>query len=129
MPKLISWKLFKYAIAGSIGFLVNLLIYLAIDRYLHIPYILVSALAFSLTQIVSFLLDKYWTFHSRFWSLSKRTEWQFTEYFIISIVALSTNLLMFYLFVAYFNFHHIVAQIISITIASAIGFIGHKWVF
>ena len=137
MPISISRRLFryarkrvKYAIAGSIGFLVNLLIYLAIDRYLHISYILVSALAFSLTQIASFMLDKYWTFQGLHWRPSKRMKWQFTEYFIVSTVALGMNLFMFYLFVEYFNFHEIIAQIISIIIASTIGFVGHKyWVF
>jgi len=60
----------------------------------------------------------------------KKNEVQFTEYFIVSIVALGMNLFTFYLFVAYFNFNHIIAQIISIIVASAIGFAGHKyWVF
>ena len=123
-------KRVKYAIAGAISFLVNLLSYLAIDRYLRIPYILVSALAFSLTQIASFMLDKYWTFQGLRWSLSKRMKWEFTEYFIVSTVALGMNLFMFYLFVEYFNFHQIIAQIISILIASTIGFVGHKyWIF
>jgi putative flippase GtrA len=119
-------QIIRYSIAGFIGFIINILVYLFLTEFLHVQYITAAFLSFLFPQIVTFIMDKYWSFGNR----SRRIVAQFTKFVIISITALAVNLFFLYLLVEYAKLFHLIAQIIAVIISSGISFLGHRnWAF
>ncbi len=119
-------QLVKYFIAGFLGLLADLAVYTATFAYSHLQYILSTILAFPVAQVISFIIDRYWTFQNH----SKRRKVQFAKFLAVSAIALAMNVSINYLFVSRLGFSPIYAQTASITIIPVISYIGHRyWAF
>ena len=120
-------KVLRFLIAGGIAVSVDLgLLYLFTDIF-GIWYLLSSVLAFILAFLVSFTLQKFWTFRDR---ERAGMHSQMGIYFLISVSNLCLNTLIVYFGVDVVGLHYLVAQIIaSLLIACGSFFIYQRFVF
>ena len=120
-------RLVRYLFAGGCGAAVNLGIFIVLIHLTAIWYLAASVIAFSLSIVVSFLMQKYWTFRDR---SNDRIHAQAALYFAITGLNLLINTLLIYLFVHYAHLHYIIAQIIaSVLIAVESYFAYQRFIF
>jgi putative flippase GtrA len=95
----------RFLISGTTAFLVNIVTLYCFVDILHIWYLVASAYAFTITFVVSFALQKLWTFRDRDVS---RIHAQVALSLIIACMNLAVNTLLMYLFVEFVHLHHLV---------------------
>ncbi len=79
IKKLFSWSLFRFALVGVVNTLVGMLIMFGLYNLAHCSYWLSSAANYVLTSILSFFLNKYFTFQN------KTNSWQQVLRFALNI--------------------------------------------
>ncbi len=94
MNNLVSLKLVKFGIVGFSGLLLDFSITWLCKEKLKWNKYLSNSLGFSVAVCSNFLLNKYWTFQST--SLLAST--QFLQFLVVSVIGLSINNLLLYLF-------------------------------
>lgn len=104
------YKIIKYVISGGSGALVDISILYFFVKFLHVWYIFSAIFAYIVAFIVSFTLQKVWTFSD--YSISG-TYKQAGKYLVISFINLGLNTFFMYLFVDIFGIHYIIGQIVS----------------
>ena len=97
----------RYLVSGSIGLSVNLGLYRALVQFVHAQYLVGSVIAVSVSTIVGFLLQKYWTFEER---SHERAPLQFTLYALIAILNIGLNTLVVFILVNTLGAHYLLAQ-------------------
>ena len=65
LKKLFSWSIFRFALVGAVNTLVGMGIMFGLYNLAHCSYWLSSAANYVLTSILSFFLNKYFTFKSK----------------------------------------------------------------
>ncbi len=93
--------------SGGFAAAFQLLLYIFLERILQVPYLISSGIAFVAAVIVSFLLQKYVTFQNKSGDMIGK---QFTYFVILSVLNLSVNTLLMYIFVDIFGVHDVLAQ-------------------
>ncbi|MHA1781913.1 MAG: GtrA family protein [Promethearchaeota archaeon] len=126
-----SWKVvfqaFRFAIVGGLGTIVNILILFFLTEILYIFYIMSEIIAFIISSIHNYVLNKIWTFKEGF---REKFMIKYTQFFFISIISLFINLSILFILVEYFGFWYIFGEIVAICIAFIFNFIGNKiWTF
>ena len=108
--KVLIAKIARYLFSGGVSAFTDILLLYIFTDLLHIWYLTASILAFLFAFIVSFSLQKFFTFqdHSR-----EGMHGQAAIYFLVSGANLLINTALIYLFVQYGGFHYIVAQIVT----------------
>lgn len=116
-------KIFRYIISGGTAAVVDLsLLYLFTDIF-GIWYLFSAVGAFLVAFLVSFNLQKYWTFKD---GSKDRIKTQAAGYFLITAINLGLNTLGIFLLVHYGKIHYLPAQfIVSALIAVESYFIYH----
>ena len=116
-------KIARYVISGGTAAAVDLiLLYLLTDLF-GIWYITSSILAYLVAFMVSFTLQKFWTFNDH---STDKLHSQAIIYFIVTSINLGLNTLGIFAFVHYLSFHYLIAQIVvSIIIAMESYYIYH----
>ena len=103
-------KVLRYLVAGGSAAAVNLTVYFLCTEYAHIWYVLASVYAFLTAFLVSFLLQKYWTFKEHTHALVKK---QLVMYLVTAGINILVGAALLYMFVEYANVHHLFAQVLS----------------
>ncbi len=103
------FKIIRYIISGGTAAIVDLVILYMLVEKLNITYILSAVIAFLVAFIVSFTLQKYWTFGDD----SKKINSQASKYFLVSAINLILNTILVFLFVEFLGLHYIISQIIT----------------
>jgi len=116
-------KIVRYVISGGTAAFVDLsLLYVFTDIF-GIWYILSSIVAFLIAFIVSFTLQKFWTFKD---NSRENISSQVIIYLVVTSLNLGLNTLGIYAFVHYLTFYYLAAQIIvSLFIAVESYFVYH----
>ena len=120
MPK----QLTKFAIAGLIFAVVNILILYALTDLIGIYYIISSIIAFFLGSTGNFLLNKKWTFKERIRHhdlLSK-----YAKAMSVNISAVIITLALLFILTEFLNIYYLISQTIAMTVAFVANFIGNK---
>lgn len=120
-------KILRFLISGSIATSADLIFLYIFTDIFGIWYLASSFLAFIIASIVSFLLQKFWTFrdHSR-----ADMPVQAGMYLIIATCNLGLNTFLIYMFVERVGFYYLIAQIIvSVFIAIENFFIYQRLIF
>lgn len=99
----------KYIISGGTAAFTDLLLLFFFTDLLGLYYLLSAALAFMVAIVISFNLQKRWTFRDT----NENVGEQMTVYVIVGIVNLGLNTLLMFLFVDFFHVMYIVAQIFA----------------
>ena len=113
----------RYLVSGSIGLSVNLGLYRALVQFVHAQYLVGSVIAVSVSTIVGFLLQKYWTFEER---SHERMRTQFMLYAGLSLCNLGINTLIVYLLVEYADAHYLIAQAVGAGLVACVSYVVYK---
>lgn len=112
-------KITRFLLSGSTAAAVLFLSSYVLHEILEIRYLLSSIISFILTIIVSFFLQKFWTFQNS--SLTKMGM-QFKAYIFLSIFNLAINTVGMYVLVDIFLVHYLLSQMFMALIIAAISF-------
>jgi dolichol-phosphate mannosyltransferase len=110
IQKLLKPKLFKFAVTGSIGLIIDLYVTWFIKEKLRMDQYLAHSIGFLFAVVNNYLINKYWTFNDS----SKRTSKEFFIFFGISLFGLGLNTLCLLAFVKCFRLSFYLSKILSI---------------
>ncbi len=117
-------KLLKYLVSGGIAAATNIgTLYLFVS-VLHFWYITASGISFIVTFVVSFTLQKFWTFNDQNLEVLKK---QIGLSFVIAIVNLLLNILYMYGLVEYVHLHYLYAQVLTTAIIAIGSFAAYQY--
>ena len=113
----------KFAIAGIIFAVVNVLILYILTDFLGIYYILSSIIAFAIGSTGNFLLNKKWTFKERMrHDLSKK----YIKAMSVNISAVIITIALLFILTEFLNVYYLISQTIAMIVAFFANFIGNK---
>ena len=122
-----SWKGIKFLISGGSAAIVNLSVLFFCTEYLHLWYIASAFVAFCCAFLVSFTLQKFWTFRDR---STEVVNHQVALYLVGAAINLSLGTLILFSLVEFTGMHYLLAQIlVQGTLACANFFIYSHVIF
>lgn len=105
-----SFMALRYFICGIIAATVNILsLYIFTDKF-NVWYLYSSILAFFLSLVVSFTLQKFVVFKD---NVIKKIHYQFSKFFVATILGVVTNTILVFIFTDIFGFWYIFSQIMA----------------
>lgn len=117
----------RYLIAGGTVVVVNLGALYTLTEFFHIFYLLSAIGAFLIAFVVSFVLQKYWTFGD---TSHQGLHRQLALYLLMQLCNLSLNTALLYGFVTYLHIWYVASQaFISLLLAVAIFFVNRHIIF
>lgn len=120
-------KLVKYIISGGTAATTDIVLLYFFTSIMGIWYLFSAILAFLIAFIVSFTLQKFWTFEDY---ATDQLKSQMLLYFIITATNLVINTLLMYVFVDLLNVHYLLSQVIvGAIVACQSYFVYQKFVF
>ena len=122
-----NWvQLIKFFAVGGSGYLVNILVYAAMHEGLGLGHIRSATIAFVVAVFNNFWWNRHWTFGAR----DGHAGFQAARFFAVSGAAFLFALGISQLLVSMTSVPDIVAQAISIVVATPLNFVGNKmWSF
>lgn len=117
------YKTFRFLVSGGTATFVNIFSLYIFVTYLHIWYVLASVFAFLCGFIISFSMQKFWTFedHSK-----ENIKKQFFLFFFTVIVGMILNTIIIFVCVEYFNINYIAGQFISGALIAVLNFFVYQ---
>jgi putative flippase GtrA len=120
----------KFAVVGGTGTLVNLAVFQllvfiyerATGSSAGIFNQLAVGIAFCVAVTSNFLLNRFWTFRNR-----GRIVRNFSRFFLVSLVGLGLNELLFTLLHNVAGVHRLFSLLLAILIVTPFNFVGSKW--
>lgn len=125
MPNAYS-RLLRYLIAGVTGTVVNVALLYVFTDVFHIWYLLSAVLSFSLSVLVSFVLQKFWTFQD---PSKESVHHQVMYYAAVSLTNLALNTAILYGLVDFFHVHYLVGQVIASGIIACESYVVYHYIF
>lgn len=116
-------RILKFLVSGGIGISVNL----GVFHLLYVsgtPYLLGSAIGFSVAMFVGFILQKYWTFDDR---SSQTLRTQFALYATISVGNLALNTGIVYILIGHLETHYLLAQAIGAAVIAVESYLAYHF--
>ncbi|MDB5237302.1 MAG: hypothetical protein JWL88_404 [Parcubacteria group bacterium] len=108
-------RILRFIVSGVSALLMNLLVLYALVQFLHVWYLAASVISFCAGFLVSFLMNKLWTFGNR---AVERSHIQFMAHLIVAIVNLGLNIALLYFFVEVLGAWYILGQILATAITA-----------
>ena len=100
----------RYIVAGVIGVVVNVGVLYGLTHFLGMWYLAASMVSFVVSLLVSFALQKMWTFQDRGMQVAGR---QFLVYLAIALFNLGLNSLCMYFFTSILGIWYVISQLLS----------------
>lgn len=103
-------KIFRYIFSGGTGAITNLGLLFILTHYAGFHYLASGIIAFSCAVVVSFIMQKKWTFadHS-----TDSTHRKFTIFAAMALANLCINTSLLYFFTEVFHFFYLVSQVLA----------------
>jgi dolichol-phosphate mannosyltransferase len=122
-----NWlQLAKFVAVGGSGYVVNIAVYTLVHHTLGIGHLRSATAAFLIAVLNNFWWNRHWTFGAR----SGHAGFQAARFFTVSVAAFFVALAISQLLVSTTSLPDVVAQAISIVVATPLNFIGNKmWSF
>jgi putative flippase GtrA len=122
-----NWiQLSKFFAVGGSGYVVNLAVFWLTFEQLEIHHLAAATLAFVCAVFNNFWWNRHWTFGAR----DGHAGFQAARFFTVSVVAFFVALGVLELLVRNTSLPELVAQAISIVVATPLNFLGNKmWSF
>lgn len=119
-----SYKFVKYGVVGILGTLLHFFILIFLVS-LGSNVLFSSTSGFIVVLIISYFLNRNWTFHS-----SEQGIRGFSKYSIVSLFGLLLNTIIMYLSTYVFGLNYIIAQFLVVLIVPVSNFfLNNKWAF
>ena len=115
----------KYIISGGIAALINLVLLYFFTEALQIWYLISSVIAYCFALIVSFVLQKYWTFRD---NNLKRIKKQTFIYLLIGISDFFLVPLLLYILVEKFHIWYMWADILVLGATAIVAYLVNKFI-
>lgn len=122
MKKLIK-QIFKFGIVGIICFFIDYGVLYILTEFIGISYLISSAVSFSFSVIINYLLSMKFVFRSRK-NVNKAGE--FSAFVILSVIGLGLNELIMWGCVEKVGIYYMVAKIISTILVMMYNFVTRK---
>jgi len=121
-----NWEqLVKFCVVGASGYAVNLVVYTLLLRGLDVHYLPAAIGSFLVAVSNNYLWNRLWTFSGQ----RGHVVHQGLRFFVVSALALVTNLVVLHLLVSA-GAGEVVAQAIAIVLVTPVNFVGNKlWSF
>jgi len=119
-------RLARFIASGIFSALVNLCVLYFATAYGHLWYLYSAVLGFVLSQFVSFLLHKLWTFENRVLAGSHT---QFAFHFSLALANLGINTLMVYFFVEWLGVWYMLAQALASLAIAFESYFAYRWIY
>ena len=116
-------QLMRFAVVGIAALSTSVFILYLLTDILRLWYIVSAILAFPVAFLVSFFLQKFWTFNDQ---SSQKLGQQMTIYLFIILLDLVINIALLYLLVDILIQNHLVAQVISGGLISVMNFVLYR---
>ena len=116
-------KILRFLISGGSAAATNLGILFLFAHYLHIWYVSASVIAFILSFVVSFSLQKFWTFSD---PSMRMLPAQMAKYLSFMVLNLGVNTLMMYMLVEYAHMHYMFAQLLTMGAIAFVSFFVYQ---
>lgn len=113
----------RFLIAGGTAAATDLTLLYVFTDIFHIWYLLSAVLAFALAFVVSFTLQKFWTFGDH---TVDAIHTQLGIYLIIALIGLGINTAAMFLLVDHIGLHYILAQILASAFIAVGNFFAYK---
>src|SRR5947209_20433779 len=122
-----NWlQLMRFAMVGASGYLVNLAVFAACVHVLGIDYRVASAVAFAVSVVNNFWLNRHWTFSAK----EAHPIQQGLRFFAVSLVAYGFTYVVLVALVDGAGMMKVLAQAIAVAASTPLSFIGQKlWSF
>jgi putative flippase GtrA len=116
--------LVRYFVAGVIGAGTQIGSLFIFTDIFKIWYLYSSILSFVVAIVISFTLQKFWTFKD---NSTKKIHYQFAKYILVASLGLVLNTILMFILVDFISIWYIFAQIIAGAIIAVINFIMYKF--
>lgn len=103
-------KILRYLFSGATAFGVNSFFLYAFTEWIGFYYLVSVVFAFLIAVVVSFILQKFWTFRNNSKTDMRR---QAVVYITTAVINTGLNTLLVYLFVEHLGLHYLVSQFFS----------------
>jgi putative flippase GtrA len=122
-----NWvQLFRFALVGGSGYVINLLVFGLLNEVLAVHHIVAAVGAFCVAVSNNFLLNRHWTFDAG----DGHAGFQAARFFAVSVCGLAINLALLELLVSAVGVAELPAQAIAVGLSVPVNFIGNKlWTF
>lgn len=122
-----NWlQLVRFGAVGASGYIVNLVVFAACVHVLGIDYRVASVVAYLVSVVNNFWLNRHWTFDAR----EDHPGWQAARFFIVSLVAYGFSYVVLVSLVDGAGLEKVIAQAIAVIAGMPLSFIGQKlWSF
>jgi dolichol-phosphate mannosyltransferase len=122
-----NWlQLIRFATVGASGYVVNLGVFTGCVHLLSIDYRISAVIAFGVSVINNFWLNRHWTFDAK----HEHPIFQAARFFTISLVAFAFTYVVLIVLVDTAGLSKVLAQAIAIAAGTPLSFIGQKlWSF
>lgn len=120
------FRLARYLLAGGTGAFVNLGTLFVLVNYGKFHYLVGSIISFLIAFVVSFTLQKFWTFKN-FEKDQKLVGKQLTIYLLITLLNLGLNTLFMYILVDVFVVWYMLAQFLSAGLIAILSYYLYKF--
>jgi putative flippase GtrA len=127
MRKPHNWyQLGKFLLVGLSGYVVNLAVFTFSLKVLSVHHIAAATIAFGVAVMNNFWWNRHWTFAAR----GGHAGFQAARFFAVSLVAFLIQVAILELLVTSADMPKVLAQAISLVLATPVNFIGNKlWSF
>jgi dolichol-phosphate mannosyltransferase len=120
------WQLVRFATVGASGYVVNLAVFAGCVHVLKIDYKVAAVLAFIVSVVNNFWLNRHWTFDAK----HEHPMFQGARFFTVSLVAFGFTYVVLIALVDGAGVSKVLAQAIAIVAGTPLSFIGQKlWSF
>jgi putative flippase GtrA len=122
-----NWlQLIRFVTVGASGYVVNLGVFAGCVHLLGIDYRISAVIAFVVSVLNNFWLNRHWTFDAR----GEHPMFQGARFFAISLVAFAFTYVVLISLVSGAGMSKVVAQAIAIVAGTPLSFLGQKlWSF
>jgi dolichol-phosphate mannosyltransferase len=117
------WQLVRYGISGVIGICTNIATLYILTDIVGMWYLLSAILAFCVTLVVTFSLQKYWTFKDREGAIMT----QGATYTVIALTSLAVGTFSLYIAVDILGFWYLGSQAVIMCTLSGCNFLANKY--
>ena len=119
-------KVIRFIIAGGSAFSVNIFFLYIFTEFFGLWYIFSATIAFMLSFLVGFSLNKFWTFAE---SSADFIHSQMFIYLSVNLINLAINNALLYFMVESFAIWYILAQALTSILIAFESFFVYKWLF
>lgn len=116
-------QIFRFGIVGGLAFAIDYLILILCRELLHLPILLSSAIAFSISVIFNYILSIAWVFDVNKEKDKKRN---FIIFILLSIVGLIITEIIMYIGTNIVHIHYLIVKIVATIIVMIFNFITRK---